>query len=201
VPRNPIKACSLNLGWPAWPIPTGTPGPRNPNKACSLNLFHHRRSHSVKTRLESLMPWLFLGLGLNLLLASILVVPQSAFAASGCNCPCGSACDPALGGDPNGTACQSCLYKCTGGITGYEVSCCQSYCQNAGNPLACAKQCCVTYCGSNQNCLNLCSNIPPPECCNSSNDCAGQYPSSPCIDGTYPKCNRCSQCCIAILGK
>ena len=109
----------------------------------------------MKPRFQIMAAYLLNGLGVTLLLTSILVAPQNAFAESGCVCSCGSSCDPSQGGDPNGTACQSCLNSCGSDII--AVNCCQYYCENASDPYSCSTQCCSTYCGSDMNCQALCS--------------------------------------------
>jgi len=85
--------------------------------------FSNERKPPVKTRLETLGAYLLFGFGLNLLLASILIVPQNAFADSGCSCPCGFNCDASLGGDPGSQKCKDCLDFCCNGDNSCEANC------------------------------------------------------------------------------
>jgi hypothetical protein len=64
----------------------------------------------MMARIETAAAYVLFGLGVTMLLASNLVVPQNAFADSGCGGPdCDTFCDPSLGGDPTSSFCQSCL--------------------------------------------------------------------------------------------
>jgi hypothetical protein len=64
----------------------------------------------MKARIETAAAYLLFGLGMTLLLSSNLIVPQNAFADSGCGCAtCDSKCDATQGGDPDSSACLTCI--------------------------------------------------------------------------------------------
>jgi hypothetical protein len=64
----------------------------------------------MMARIETTAAYLLFGLGTTLLLGSNLIVPQNAFADSGCGCTmCDSLCDPTQGGNPSSGACTSCI--------------------------------------------------------------------------------------------
>src|SRR5436309_3060356 len=111
------------------------------------------------SRLLSFASWSLICLGVAFLLVSPLLAPETAFADTGaCPCSCGS-CDPAFGGDPNGTYCKTCLDNCSAcaGDPWCEAACCQRYCGSSSDPDSCASNCCATYCGTDTNCLYACS--------------------------------------------
>jgi hypothetical protein len=145
-------------------------------------------------RIDTATAWLLTGLGMTLLMSSILVVPPHAFANSSCSCPsCDSFCDPSKGGDPNGSWCQSCLATlgCCGSDATCKQGCCQYYC---GSDQTCAETCCNTYCGGDQSCLNTCyttagysSSCPPPrvtDLCDVNNGNPGSCPGLICTTKT-----------------
>ena len=116
----------------------------------------------MKARFDAVFPYLLFAVGMNLMLVSLLAVPQAAFADSG-SCPystsCGSLCDPAQGGDPNGTSCKNCLVPgCGVSNTTCQATACVCYCE--GDP-ACSANCCKTYCGTDASCLSACAAASP----------------------------------------
>jgi hypothetical protein len=87
-------------------------------------------------RLEAAAAWFFTNLGILLLVASILVVPDNLFADSGSDCV---------------TSCQSnpYYYNCI-------AACCQSKCLPPGAE-PCTNDCCKSACGTDVNCFTNCS--------------------------------------------
>jgi hypothetical protein len=147
----------------------------------------------MKARIETASGWLFTGLGVTLLMASILVVPPNAFADSGCSASCGSFCDPSQGGDPNGTSCKSCLdlpSNCNFN-SACEAGCCQYYC--GGDP-TCLAKCCQTYCGNDMSCQQSCAaQVAQKPCLIMSTTCEPKQTQPQCYYLKGTNLNRCAK--------
>lgn len=128
-------------------------------------------------RLCTLLSWFFFCLTPVLVTVAVLAVPENAFADAGTEY-CESYCKGQCGDD------MTCFMNCNAACNGGWTSGCDFCSGKSGDE--------YTWC------MAGCNAAPPPECCNSAEECSYKYPLYPCKDGkTYPTCPTCSSCCVA----
>lgn len=141
----------------------------------------------MRTRIERAIPYLLFGLAMNLLVVSILAVPQDAFADGGTGC---SSCEAVCSGNSDPTTCGQCIAQnCCNGDPTCQANDCQAIYGTSSNNTTlcmapdesafdCAKRC--TPCTA-----TVCS-LFTLGCCT---DCTGPTPSLTTLCKTDNWCN------------